>query len=243
MKIYPLEFAGNWIIVKLSDGMDTFAIPDAAIAFRRKNYVGMVVGNHYYVFGRTQYSRSPKTYLILKVGESTVYNSMPAFHLPKNKPYKIQPRYVRVMDRHGAVMPGMKYPLPGLEQPKPVLQPAVELPPLPPFPESDELAFFFRLGGKKNELICIHASDKHIMHGKRDVLRFRRARKELYGITYVGVMCRAVFYFFRNPYIKIDSVRRIMEHGTEYFANGEHRFVYRGYPKANALPRFIRNFA
>lgn len=82
MRIYPLEFAGNWIIVKLSDGMDTFAIPDAAIAFRRKNYVGMVVGNHYYVFGRTQYSRSPKTYLILKVGESTVYNSMPAFHLP-----------------------------------------------------------------------------------------------------------------------------------------------------------------
>ena len=243
MKIYPLEFAGNWIIVKLSDGMDTFAIPDAAIAFRRKNYVGMVVGNHYYVFGRTHYSRSPKTYLILKVGESTVYNSMPAFHLPKKKPYKIQPRYVRVMDRHGAVMPGMKYPLPGLEQPKPVLQPAVELPPLPPFPESDELAFFFRLGGKKNELVCIHASDKHVMRGKRDVLRFRKARKELYGITYVGVMCRAVFYFFRNPYIKIDSVRRIMEHGTEYFANGEHRFVYRGYPKVNALPRFIRNFA
>lgn len=243
MRIYPLEFAGNWIIVKLSDGMDTFAIPDAAIAFRRKNYVGMVVGNHYYVFGRTQYSRSPKTYLILKVGESTVYNSMPAFHLPKKKPYKIQPRYVRVMDRHGAVMPGMKYPLPGLEQPKPVLQPAVELPTLPPFPESDELAFFFRLGGKKNELVCIHASDKHIMHGKRDVLRFRKARKELYGITYVGVMCRAVFYFFRNPYVKIDTVRKIMEHGTEYFANGEHRFVYRGYPKANALPRFIRNFA
>lgn len=243
MKIYPLEFAGYWIIVNLSDGMDTFAVPDAAIAFRRKNYVGMVVGNHYYVFGRTQYSRSPKTYLILKVGESTVYNSMPAFHLPKKKPYKIQPRYVRVMDRHGAVMPGMKYPLPGLEQPKPVLQPAVELPPLPPFPESDELAFFFRLGGKKNELICIHASDKHIMHGKRDVLRFRKARKELYGITYVGVMCRAVFYFFRNPYIKIDTVRKIMEHGTEYFANGEHRFVYRGYPKVNALPRYIRNFA
>lgn len=243
MKIYPLEFSGNWIIVKLSDGMDTFAIPDAAIAFRRKNYVGMVVGNHYYVFGRTQYSRSPKTYLILKVGESTVYNSMPAFHLPKKKPYKIQPRYVRVMDRHGAVMPGMKYPLPGLEQPKPVLQPAVELPPLPPFPESDELAFFFRLGGKKNELVCIHASDKHVMRGKRDVLRFRKARKELYGITYVGVMCRAVFYFFRNPYIKIDTVRKIMEHGTEYFANGEHRFVYRGYPKVNALPRYIRNFA
>lgn len=243
MKIYPLELMGNWVVVNQSDGMDTFAIPDAAIAFRRKNYVGMVVGNHYYVFGRSQYARAPKTYLILKVGENCIYNSLPAIHLPKKTPYKIQPRYVRVMDRHGAVMPGMKYPLPGLEQPKPVLPLQPELPPLPPFPESDELAFFFRLGGKKNELICIHASDKHIMHGKRDVLRFRKARKELYGITYVGVMCRAVFYFFRNPYVKIDTVRKIMEHGTEYFANGEHRFVYRGYPKVNALPRYIRNFA
>ena len=115
MIVYPLNVLGNRVIVEDAEPLSTISIHDAAVAFRRRGYVGYIEGNHWYVFQRASNGRSPKAYAILKTGEDCRYNGKPAVIMPREKPYHIKPRFVRVVDRWGAVVNNFRYPIPGLK--------------------------------------------------------------------------------------------------------------------------------
>lgn len=244
MIVYPFDVLGNRVIVEPAEPFKTLSIHDAAVAFRRRGYAGYVEGNHWYVFQRASNGRSPKAYAILKTGEDCRYNGKPAVIMPREKPYHIKPRFVRVVDRWGAVVNNFRYPIPGLKSNAAPMTAKPDFPyqGLPHFPDGKEVTVHFFRFVSKNELVCKHPFDVVTVNSMRDVMRVRKARKAMYDIPYVLCMCRGVFYIFRNQFIQPSGIRRIIEEGTESFRDGKHQFVYR-YPKPNAPMRFIRMFA